>query len=61
MTYTSDVIKNAVAAGFKVDLISGQKIVRLYICHKCKGKTMIKARRDSWRYNACRCGYRKSF
>ena len=41
MAYTSDVIKNAVNSGFKVGLVSGKKIVRLYICHKCKCKSMI--------------------
>lgn len=61
MTFTSNVIKNAVAAGYKVGLVSGQKIVRLYICHKCKKKTMIKAYGDKKHYNACRCGYRKQF
>lgn len=61
MAYTSDVIKNAVNSGFKVGLVSGKKIVRLYICHKCKCKSMIKAYRKDWKYNACKCGYRKSF
>ena len=61
MIFTSNVIKNAVAAGYKVGLVSGQKIVRLYICHKCKKKTMIKAYNGTKRYNACKCGYRKSF
>lgn len=61
MPYTSDVIQNAVAAGYKVGLVSGKRIVRLYICHKCKCKSMIKAYGAEVRYNACKCGYRKSF
>lgn len=61
MAYTSDVIKAAVAKGFRPGLVSGQKIVRLYICHKCKDKSMIKAYDGTRRFNACKCGYRKEF
>lgn len=59
--YTSDVIKGAVAAGYRVGLVSGKKIVRLYLCHKCKQKSMVKAYNGTKRYNACKCGYRKPF
>ena len=61
MTFTSDVIKLYVAQGFKPHLVSGRKIVRLYICHQCKKKTMVKMYKDNRRYNACRCGYHKAF
>ena len=59
--WTSDVIQSAVANGFKLGLVSGKRIVRLYICHSCKAKTMVKAYKGKNRYNACKCGYRKSF
>ncbi len=59
--YTSDLIKNAVATGYKPGLITGKKLVRLYICHKCRCKTMVKFYMGKLKYNACKCGYRKRF
>jgi hypothetical protein len=61
MTYTSDVIKSAIAVGYKADLNSGKKSVRMYICHACKEIAMMKFRQGGLRYNACKCGYRKKF
>jgi len=61
MAYTSDMIQKFVAAGYTAGLVSGQKVVRLYICHKCKRKSMVKFYGGDRRYNACKCGYRKSF
>jgi len=59
MTYTSDVIKNAVAQGYAPDCISGKKIVRMYICPECKGISRIKFRKKGDVREACKCGYRK--
>jgi len=61
MVYTGELIKEAVAKGFSPGLVSGKKIVRLYICHKCKGRTMFKAYGPKSKVNVCRCGYRKKF
>ena len=61
MAYTSDVIRNAINAGYRAGLVSGKKIVRLYICHSCKAKSMIKFYNGTTRFNACRCGYRQKF
>ena len=59
--YTSDIITKAIDAGFRPGLISGKKLVRLYICHLCKEKSMAKFYDGTRRFNACRCGYRKEF
>jgi hypothetical protein len=61
MTYNSDIIKNAVAAGYRAGLVSGKKVIRMYICHTCKGKTMMKFYNGTLRFNACKCGYRQKF
>ena len=61
MAYTSDLIKNAISAGYRPGLVSGKKIVRLYICHKCKKKSMVKFYDGTTRFNACGCGYRQKF
>lgn len=61
MTFTSDIIKNATAAGYRAGMVSGKKIVRLYICHKCKEKSMVKFYNGTTRFNACKCGYRQKF
>jgi hypothetical protein len=61
MTYVSDVIKNAIAAGYRAGQVSGMDIVRLYICHACKGRTMMKFYNGTLRFNACKCGYRQKF
>lgn len=61
MEYTSDVIQNAINAGYRPGLISGKKVVRLYICHSCKKKSMAKFYNGTTRFNACRCGYRQKF
>lgn len=61
MTYTSDVIKKAVSMGYKAGTVSGKKVVRMYICHSCRGKSMVKFYNGPLRVNACKCGYRKSF
>ena len=61
MTFTSDIIKNATAAGYRAGMVSGKKIVRLYICHKCKEKSMVKLYNGTTRFNACKCGYRQKF
>lgn len=61
MAYTSDLIKKAVDAKFRPGTVSGQKIVRLYICHSCKQKSMMKFYDGTRRFNACKCGYRKEF
>lgn len=61
MAYTSDVIKNAIAAGYRAGLVSGKKIVRLYICHSCKEKSMVKFHNGARGFYACKCGYRKEF
>ena len=61
MVYTSDVIKWAISVGLRPGLVSGKKLVRLYLCHKCKHKSMIKAYGPSRKINACKCGYRKEF
>ena len=59
--YTSDVITRAIDAGFRPGLVSGKKIVRLYICHSCKEKAMAKFYNVTLRFNACKCGYRQKF
>jgi len=61
MKYTSDVIKSAVAVGFKPDVKNGSRSVRMYICHQCKNLSMMKFRMAGTRWNACKCGYRKEF
>jgi len=61
MTFTSDVIKNAAAAGYRAGMVSGKKIVRLYICHSCKEKSMVKFSNGTTRFKACKCGYRQKF
>ncbi len=60
MAYTSDVIKKAASKGFVALCGKGKKSVRFYICHQCKGVTMLKVRnaaKETW--YACKCGYRK--
>ena len=59
--YTSDVITKAIAAGYRAGLVSGKKIIRLYICHSCKVKSMMKFYNGTLRFNACKCGYRQKF
>ena len=59
--YTSNVIQAAIEKGFRPALVSGKRIVRLYICHACKKKTMFKAYGKDRNFNACMCGYRKEF
>jgi len=60
-TRTSGVIQAAIASGFKPFLKTGKKVVRLYLCHACKGEHMIKVSNGKSRWNACKCGYRSKF
>ncbi len=59
--YVSNMLKAIIDAGYKMFHITGQKVVRLYLCHSCGNLTMVKAYNDTDRWNACRCGYRSRF
>lgn len=60
-TTISATIKAAIVSGFTPYLMTGKKVVRMYLCHECKANTMIKAYNKTSRWNACRCGYRSKF
>ena len=59
MLFTEDIIKKGIEAGFTPQLVSGKKEVRLYICHHCKRKSMVKMKGPEYACYACKCGYRK--
>jgi hypothetical protein len=59
-TTTSGTIEAALKRGFIPDRTGTNKgLTRLYLCHSCKGKHMIKARKAGTTWAACKCGYRK--
>lgn len=56
--YTSDMLQAIIGAGYALFQKTGQRVIRLYLCHSCGQLTMVKAYKGAKRYNACRCGYR---
>ena len=57
--YTGDVIAAAHKVGYSVVQQTGKKIVRLFLCHACKEKSMIKAyMKGKAAWYACKCGFR---
>lgn len=60
--YTSTLIKMANDNGFTSVCSTGTKVVRMYLCHSCKGKTMLKIRKNDEpkvAHYVCKCGYCK--
>jgi len=60
MTFVSQVIKGNVYGGLKAKLVSGKRIVRLYICPECKQIKLVKfTKRGNGNLlkSQCVCGY----